>query len=178
VSSHVALLRGVNVGGVRVPMARLRELATGLGWSDVATHLNSGNLLLSTDEPADTVAARLEEALRAEFGRTLPVLVRTPAQLEAALAGVRPAFPDAEEKRLHLAFLSADPGADADERLGDVPPEEHARLASTGTEMVLHYPDGMGRTKLTLDLLERRLGVTATVRGLGTVAGLIARSAG
>jgi uncharacterized protein (DUF1697 family) len=178
VISHVALLRGVNVGGVRVPMTRLRELATGLGWSDVATHLNSGNLLLGTDESAEVVRERLEAALRTEFGRSLPVVVRTPAQLEAALAGARPAFPDAEEKRLHLAFLSADPGADADDRLGDIPPEEHARLASTGTEMVLHYPEGQARTKLTIDVLERRLGVTATVRGLGTVAGLIARSTG
>lgn len=174
-STHVALLRGVNVGGVRVPMARLRELAADLGWSDVATHLNSGNLLLSTDESTTVVGERLEKALRAEFGRPLPVLVRTPAELEAALAAARPLFPEADEKRLHLAFLSADPGKDADEKLGEVPPEEHAR-ASTGTEMVLHYPQGLGRSKLTLDLLERRLGVTATVRGLGTVAGLIERS--
>lgn len=172
-TTHVALLRAINVGGVTVSMARLRELAGDLGWTDVATHLATGNLLLRTSEPAGTVAQRLTEALRAEFARDVPVVVRTPAQLIAALEQVRPIFPHAEPRRVQVAFLDRDPGADADERLGDFAPDEHLHL---GRELALHYPNGQARTKLTTTVIERRLGVVATVRGMGTIEGILARA--
>lgn len=66
---RVALLRGVNLGGGRtLPMALLRELATGLGWADVATHLQSGNLLFRAPGGADEVARALSEAVRSGAG--------------------------------------------------------------------------------------------------------------
>jgi len=170
---HVALLRAINVGGVSVPMARLRELATDLGWTDVATHLATGNLLLRTRESASTVAERLSEALRAAYARDVPVVVRTLAQLAAALEHVRPVFPDAEPRRVHVAFLDREPGAGADERLGDFAPDEHLHL---GRELALLYPHGLARSKLTTTVIERRLGVVATVRGLRTIEGILARA--
>lgn len=174
-TTHVALLRAINVGGVSVPMARLRELAADLGWTDVATHLATGNLLLRTAESASAVAERLSARLRAEYAREVPVVVRTPAQLAAALERVRPVFPDAEPRRVQVAFLDRDPGAGADERLGDFAPDEHVHL---GHELALHYPLGQARTRLTTTLIERRLGVVATVRGLGTIEGILALSGG
>lgn len=174
-TSHVALLRAINVGGVSVPMERLRTLATDLGWVDVATHLATGNLLLTTSESADTVAGRLSRALRGEFAREVPVLVRTPAQLADAVERVRPVFPGAEAGRVQVAFLDHDPGPAADERLGPFAPDEHVHL---GSELALHYPHGLARSRLTTAVIERRLAVVATVRGLRTIEGILALAAG
>ncbi|MGV8966156.1 MAG: DUF1697 domain-containing protein [Cellulomonas sp.] len=172
-TTHVALLRAINVGGVTVPMTHLRDLAAELGWTDVITYLATGNLLFATAESASTVEQRLAEALRTEYAREVPVVVRTPAQLAATLDRVRPVFPHAEPKRVQIAFLDRDPGADADERLGDFPPDEHVHVADA---LALHYPNGQARTKLTTSAIERRLGVVATVRGLATVEGILVRS--
>lgn len=172
-TTHVALLRAVNVGRVSLPMAALRALAAGLGWTDVTTHLASGNLLLATDDPATSVAQRLSDALRTALGRDVPVVVRTPAQLADALERVRPVFPYAEPGRVQIAFLDRDPGPGADERLGDFAPDEHVHL---GYDLALHYPRGQARSKLTTSAIERRLGVVATVRGTATVEGILART--
>jgi uncharacterized protein (DUF1697 family) len=171
-TTHVALLRAINVGGATVRMERLRELAVNLGWTDVATHLNSGNLLLGSGDSASAVAKALSAALEDDLGREVPVVVRTPAQLAAALERARPVFPHAEPRRVQIAFLDHDPGDGADERLGDFAPDEHRHL---GAELALHYPNGQARTKLTTVVIERRLGVVATVRGLGTIDGVLAR---
>jgi len=170
--TYVALLRAVNVGGLTVPMVRLRELAADLGWTDLRTHLASGNLLLDASDPPAEVATRLATALRGEYGRPVPVLVRTPAQLAAALERAPGAFPGAAPNRVFLAFLDADPGPGADERLGSFDPDEHVHL---GLELALHYPAGQARTRLTTSVLERRLGVVATVRGLRTIEGILAK---
>jgi uncharacterized protein (DUF1697 family) len=172
-ATHVALLRAVNVGGVKVAMADLRELAEGLGWSDVETHLNSGNLLFTTAEDEDGAASRLEGALAELYGREVPVMVRTLGELAAALD--RRPFREERylEKGVQVAFLSGVPAAGALERLGPLDPEE---CVLDGREAFLYYPNGLGRSKLTNAVLERGLGVRTTVRGLRTVAGLLARS--
>jgi uncharacterized protein (DUF1697 family) len=172
-TTHVALLRAINVGGATVPMTHLRDLAVELGWTDVITYLATGNLLFATAESAATVEQRLAAALLAEYAREVPVVVRTPAQLAATLERVRPVFPHAEPKRVQIAFLDRDPGADTDERLGDFPPDEHVHLADA---LALHYPNGQARSKLTTSAIERRLGVVATVRGVTTVEGILVRS--
>ncbi len=68
-ATHVAFLRAVNVGGLKVAMADLREVAGALGWDDVATHLNSGNLLLTSRDDSATVGALLEAALAGRYAR-------------------------------------------------------------------------------------------------------------
>ncbi len=168
---YVALLRGVNVGGVRVPMATLREVATDLGWTDVSTHLNSGNLLLSSDEPAAEVGDRLRSGLLDAVGVDTPVVVRTPAQLADALA--RNPFTDDDERKVQIAFL-----ADAVEldRLEPPPIDGPERIAPGSSELFLHYPDGLGRSKLDLTVVERWVGGTATMRGVRTVRSLIERA--
>lgn len=170
---YVALLRGVNVGGVVVPMARLRELAVGHGYGQVATYLNSGNLLLDAGRTrASTVARDVSALLTAEFGRSIPVVVRTAPELAATLEQGRLAFPDVEASRLQLAFLDRAAPEDADELIGDFAPDLHARLER---DLALHYPDGMARSKLTTNVIESRLGRIATVRGSKTVVALIER---
>ncbi len=171
-ATHVALLRAVNVGGLKVAMADLREIARALGWSDVATHLNSGNLLLTSREEPATVGARLEAALADRYAREVPVMVRTPDELASVVERL-PFRGDAyDERRLHVAFLAGAPPASTPARIAGDDGEE---VVVDGREAFLHYPNGLGRSKLTTAALERALGVAVTVRGVRTVAGLLER---
>ena len=164
---YVALLRGVNVGGSgRMAMADLRACVEGIGHEDVATHIQTGNVLFSTRmRSAEKVARALEEAVEADLGFQTAVMVRTAAQLTAAL-DERP-FPDADPKTLHIAFLRETPPAAKATAL--VAPDGPDEAVVIGREVHLHYPDGMGRSKLSGAYIEKALGVPATARRRGVV---------
>jgi uncharacterized protein (DUF1697 family) len=171
--THVAFLRAVNVGGVKVPMAELRDVAGALGLADVATHLNSGNLLFSTADAAGAVAARLEEALQERFDRPIPVMVRSAAELASVLERVPYDRAAHDDKTVHLGFLSAPPEEQG--VIDAIPQAAREQVVVDGREAFLLYPDGLGRSKLTNAVLEKRLRVLTTVRGVRTVAGLLDR---
>jgi uncharacterized protein (DUF1697 family) len=170
---YVALLRGINVGGVRVPMATLREVAMDLGWSDVSTHLNSCNLLLTADEPPTAVSERLRAGLVESVGVDTPILVRTPAELVDAQARNPFAGEAHDERRVQIAFVADGVTLDGLEPLSSDGPEE---VALGARELFLHYPDGLARSRLDLKLVERWVGGHATTRGTRTVRGLIERT--
>ncbi|MDQ3632758.1 MAG: DUF1697 domain-containing protein [Actinomycetota bacterium] len=171
-ATHVALLRAVNVGGLKVAMADLREIARALGWSDVVTYLNSGNLLLTSSEDSATVGVRLEDALTDQYAREVPVMVRTAGELASVLDRL-PFRGDAYDVRcLQVAFLAAAPPTSTPARIAGADGEEGA---VDGREAFLHYPSGLGRSKLTTAALERALAVAVTLRGVRTVAGLLER---
>ncbi|MBK9696826.1 MAG: DUF1697 domain-containing protein [Propionibacteriaceae bacterium] len=103
---RVAWLRGINVGGnKRVSMAQLRAVAVDLGWRQVSTHLNSGNLLFGAQGPASEVAAQLSEAIGERLGVEVAVLVREAADLGALLAA-NP-FPEGDPSRVCVAFVDS-----------------------------------------------------------------------
>jgi uncharacterized protein (DUF1697 family) len=173
--TYVALLRGVNVGGKNtVPMAELRSTLTELGYEDVVTYIQSGNLVLRTRRgKAEDVAATIENHIAATFDKTVTVMVRTPAELEAIAEG-NPFLSGKEDvSKLHVVFLASAPPAKAAAELDPSrsPPDEF-RLQ--GREIYLRLPNGMGRSKLTIDYFERRLGVPATARNWKTLLKLIA----
>lgn len=171
-ATHVALLRAVNVGGLKVAMADLREVAGALGWADVATYLNSGNLLLATMEDSRTVGERLEAALAERYARHVPVIVRTSEELRSVLERLPFGGDGYDERRLQVGFLADAPSASPPGRIAGTDGEEGV---IDGREAFLHYPNGLGRSKLTTAALERALGVVLTVRGVRTVAGLLER---
>ena len=171
-TTRVALLRGINLAGKKkVPMARLRELASDLGFADPKTHVQSGNLVFDTDlDESETVRA-LEEAVRSAFGFDVPVISRTADEM-GAIASSHP-FSDLglDDRLLQVAFLDRPPERavevliDADEYADD-------RFQGDGREVYLAYPKGSARSKLGHALLERRLGVSATLRNWRTVSKL------
>lgn len=166
----VALLRGVNVGGHRrVPMAELRALLQDLGHDDVRTHLQSGNAVFrSPRTDPDALAAELHAGLVARLGVDAAVLVVSADDLAAAVAA-NP-WPDRVDrpKQLHLCVLSgAPPDVDGLDRWA---PDE---VAVVGRAAYLWYVEGAGRSRLTLDALERRLGVTGTARNWTTATALV-----
>ncbi len=166
----MALLRGVNVGGKNtVPMPELRA-ALEREFADVTTFLQSGNVLLRSAaaecDVSETVARMIAEA----FGIVIPVVVRTAAEIEH-VAGHNPFLQDGVErdpKTLHVAFLSTRPTAAT---IGAIDPARSPPDACmvSGRDVYLDYPNGSAKTRLTLDYLERCLGVTGTARNWRTV---------
>jgi uncharacterized protein (DUF1697 family) len=174
VTRYVVLLRGVNVGKARrVPMANLRALLADLGCSDVRTHLNSGNAVVTSDRAERRLATAIEGAVEARLGLTVPVMVRSRDGLAEAI-DANP-FPDAvtTPSRLLVSFLS---GPVDQGRLSaiDEAPIAPDRIAVRGREAYLVYTDGVAGSRLTALDWERRLGVTGTARNWTTVTRLLA----
>jgi uncharacterized protein (DUF1697 family) len=173
-STFAALLRGINVGGKsRVPMAELRSALSSLGFEDVVTYIQSGNVVFrSPGGNAKEVATRIEKEVAKRFGVNAAVLIRTPPEL-AKIADANPFLSgESDLKKLHVVFLDARPGAKAAAQLDPArsPPDE---FTLSGREIYLHLPNGFGRSKLTIDYFERRLGATATARNWKTLLELL-----
>jgi len=171
---YIALLRGINVGGHnKVPMAALRDTCESIGCTDVATYIQSGNVVLTSKLSAGKLRAALESAIAEQIGVSPVVVIRTRDQLAAVLEA-NP-FPDADPNHLHVAFLSETP--DRSQVAGltelDHPPEE---VAVRGTDAYFHLPNGMGRAKIP-ELFGRRVKTPATVRNWRTVNKLLQMSA-
>jgi uncharacterized protein (DUF1697 family) len=173
VARQVALLRGINLGARnRVAMADLRELVQGLGYEDVKTLLQSGNVAYTTGEAAATAGRKIADAVRSELGVDAGVVVRTKPQLAAVLK--RDALGDVatDPKRYLVMFLADKAPAKA---LADVDPEAYApeRFAVHGREIYIWYPNGVQRAKLSHAFWEKRIGGTGTARNWSTVEKLL-----
>jgi len=168
----LALLRAVNVGARKVPMAELRELAASLGWSEVRTFIQSGNLIFSASGTPAKLEAALEAALSERFGIDVPVIVREPAAW-AKLAAANP-FPDAARdipNRL-LAMVPKRPAApDAVDKLAARAADGEG-IAAAGGAIWIVYADGVGRSKLTPASIDRACGAPTTGRNYRTVLAL------
>jgi uncharacterized protein (DUF1697 family) len=174
-NTFVALLRGINVGGKKmVPMPALRSLFSALGHADVVTYIQSGNVVFRTPGRKEKeIAVALEQEIAATFGISVTVLLRTPAELEAIAENNPFLEGKADISKLHVVFLAEPPAPKAATKLDPErsPPDEF-RLR--GREIYLHLPNGMGRSKLTIDYFERRLGVAASARNWNTLLRLLA----
>ncbi|MFF8841726.1 DUF1697 domain-containing protein [Streptomyces sp. NPDC015127] len=173
---YAALLRGINVGGKKkVPMAGLRAVLADLGYSDIATYLQSGNAVFSGPAGGErTLAAAIEEALEQTFGFRVDTLVRGGAYLRDVADACPFPADTLQGKQLHVTFLSE---RIAPERLASVDaaallPEEF-RLGDRA--LYLYTPDGLGRSKLAEVLARPSLfkGVVATSRNWNTVVKLV-----
>jgi uncharacterized protein (DUF1697 family) len=174
VTRYVALLRAVNVGGNnKVPMARLRELADGLGYIDVATYVQSGNLVLSADvKKAADIEAAVAEVIRTDLGVDISVMVRSRKEL-AAVIDANPFGDIADDpKRLLVNVLAAQPAADRIEALD--PAEFEPERYEFGDRCIYQwFPEGVGRSKMATAPWDRRLGVRGTGRNWRTITTLL-----
>ncbi len=167
-SAFVALLREVNVGGHnKVPMAALRARLTAVGFGDVQTLIQSGNIVLDADATEAEVGLAVERVLQEAFGVRAPVVVRSAADL-LRIETHPHAGPGAEEKLLHVGFLGQVPDPATVAAL-PASPDPAAPFTVRGREVYVHYGNGVARSKLTNDWLDRRLGTPATFRNWRTV---------
>jgi uncharacterized protein (DUF1697 family) len=165
---HVALLRGVNVGGRTLAMSLLRTMCADLGYEDVTTYIQSGNVVLrSPVTHAGGIAGELAGAIRDRASMEVAVIVLGGRRLRSVL-DANPFADRAEEGRLYVTFLSGAP--DAAEIMPDAgSPDEFV----PGDGVVYVWcAGGYGRTVLNNQFFERRLGVLATTRNWRTVSRL------
>ncbi len=170
---YVALLRSVNVAGHgRLAMSELRSSVEGLGYEDVSTYIQTGNVLFSATPRRDAaVASALEERLAQDFGAAPAVIVRSVAELTRIGSSSPYAEAGADPARHHVTFLRSAPSTKALAAL-DLPPSGRDALVVEGSEVYVSTPDGYAGTKYTGTFLERRLGVLSTTRNWNTVTRL------
>jgi uncharacterized protein (DUF1697 family) len=169
----VALLRAVNVGGRKLPMAGLRALCAGLGWADVATYIQSGNVVFSSGMTPAEAEAALEAAVTRAYGYAAPAIVRSAGEW-ARLAAINP-FPEVaatEPNRLMLLVSKAPPAAGAAEAIA-ARAAAGERVRQAGGALWFHYPEGAGTSKLTPSLIDRAVGSPGTARNWRTVRTLL-----
>jgi uncharacterized protein (DUF1697 family) len=168
VTTYVALLRGVNVGGKnKLPLADLRNHFETLGFNNVRTLIQSGNVIF--ESPLVPTAQELELAIEERFDIVSRIALRTPQELQSVVAK-RPSEMD-DVGRLYVGFLASKPAPT------DVVHLDHERFlperfSVTGEEVYVHLPEGMGQSKLP-DYLNRRLNVSTTFRNWNTVNRLL-----
>ena len=171
----ISMLRGVNVGGHnKIKMDALRELYQSLKLRDAQTYVQSGNMIFRTDErDISRLAKRIEAGIERKFGFRPDVILRTAAEMKEVIArnpfvkrrGIEPS-------KLLVTFLASDPGEEAREkvRLMKCDPEE---LRIEGREQYIYFPNGMGRSKLSLAALEKTLKTPGTGRNWNSVTKML-----
>ena len=160
-TSYVALLRAVNVGGTgKLPMTELKAICEAAGFKSVKTYIASGNVVFRSAKTEVQVKASLEAALAAYAGKPVGVLVRTAEEMAAVL--VKNPFAELPSNRTIAFFLDKAPAANALDAVSGRADEE-LRLGIR--EIYGYYPSGMGQSKLKIPAAK-----TGTARNMNTVA--------
>lgn len=165
---YAAFLRGVNLGSAnKVAMPALRAMAEGLGYAEVRTYINSGNLLFTTTGDDVGLSEAIGQAIQQTFGRRIDVAVRSADELREILSG-NP-YPDGDPSQVTVAFLSGEPPPGAERRVAAIAEEP---FIIAGSEVWVHYTHGQAGSKLAAQF-SRVIGVSATVRNVRTVAKVV-----
>lgn len=153
-------------------MSELRELLTGMGYGDVRTLVNSGNVVLTSSSKPERLEGALEKAIANELGVDTRVLVRTRDELAGVIKRNPMRAETKEPKRLQVSFLSGKPDPKLVRELStlDVAPE---RLAFSGREIYTWHPGGIQRSPVLRAIADERIGVVSTRRNWNTVTKLL-----
>jgi uncharacterized protein (DUF1697 family) len=167
---HVALLRGINVGGKNMlPMKELVGLFSAAGCGEVATYIQSGNIVFCAE---DKVVKQLDRVIAKQveerFGLKVPVVLRTASELDAVIHGNPFLKAGAAEELLHVSFLADRPSTDLVAALDSTrsAPDE---FAVVGREIFMKLVTGAAKTKLTNAYFDSKLKTVSTMRNWRTV---------
>ncbi len=168
---YIAFLRGINVGRKnRIKMADLKLFFQSIGFKNVKTYLQSGNVIFDGDfTDTEKIAADMERGLDETFGLSIKVILRSLKELEAII-NVNPLLkdPEIQHDKLHVTFLKDHRNGSIHVKMG-----KNDKFEFNGTEIYLYLPEGYSRTKLTNNLWEKKLNVIATTRNWKTVNKLL-----
>ena len=168
---YIAMLRGINVGPhKRIKMDRLRESFKALGFGQVQTYIQSGNVVFKGGKiSAAGLGQKIEQRLLRDFGFFVSVILRTREEMEKTIRN-NPLLKEkgVDPSKLHVAFLSQAPAVAALEELQTLTllPD---RARCKGKELYLYFPNGVSGSSLWKHPLERVLAVTTTTRNWNTV---------
>jgi len=171
----ISMLRGVNLAGHRkVQMSELKALYESIGLRSVQTYINSGNVIFkTTGRDLARLGKKIEDAIESHCGFRSDVILRTPAEMRAAIAANPFASrPDLEPSRLAVSFLAGEPRAEAVEKVLSIEAEPE-ELRISGRHVYIYFPNGMARPKLSMAQVERTLKTPGTSRNLNTVRKLL-----
>jgi uncharacterized protein (DUF1697 family) len=166
---HVALLRGINVGGKNpLPMKELAAMFEAAGGENVQTYIQSGNVIFDASAGASKICDSVSAGIEKRFGYRIPVVLRTAPQMRKIIGGNPFLSAAADGKALHVYFLAHAPAAPA---IAALDPARSAPDAFQvlGQEIYLHLPNGMGRSKLTNAYFDAKLATVSTARNWATV---------
>ena len=169
---YISLLRGVNVAGhAMLKMSDLVQTCESLGFRAARTYLQSGNVIFDYDgRDGSSIAERIEKGLKDRLGLQVSVFIRTLNDLSRIVAS-QP-FKNRDRSRLHVTFLYTKARENAVEAI-----RAAARggedFSMSNLEVYLFLPNGMGKTKLSNNFIEKTLGVAATTRNWNTVTALL-----
>ena len=175
---YIALLRGINVGGHKViKMADLKAMFESLGFANVRTFIQSGNVLFETKDNGKQLRPRIQKELKATFGFDVTVVIRTAAEMKKIIES-SPFSADslAEGETLHVALLAGTPTPDAVESLLDTRSDVDD-FHLVGNEVYILLRQSSRQSLFSNSFLERKLGVAATTRNWQTMTKL-AKQAG
>lgn len=173
-TTYIALLRAVNVGGYgKISMADFRKLLEGLGFQNVQTYIQSGNAVFDAPGSAAKVGAALAAGLQKLMGAPVDVILRTHDELTSLIA----ANPFAKEAAtngalVHVAFLGGQAGkaaAPALQAIVEKYPARRDRYHLAGSHIYFHFPDGAAETRFSGKSLDKAVGVPGTGRNWNTV---------
>lgn len=176
--TFIALLRGINVSGHKIiKMEMLRKMMENMGFKNVKTYIQSGNVVFQSNE---NDISKLEELIRKEiekeFGFDVYVKIVTPEELKWVL-DENPFLKDGslDIKQHYFAFLDQNPSEENRENLKNL--ELKGELTELGNKVVfIHYRNGAGKSKLSNNLIENKLKVKSTMRNLNTTKKLLEMS--
>lgn len=170
--TYFALLRGINVSGQKkVPMAELRDLLSGLGFSHVQTYIQSGNVVFgSAEENSQKLAHDIQQEIKSHFGFEVPVLVKTSRQLKEILTQTPFSKEKIEQSYFTLLHQKPDGTLAEDVKLLKYPNEE---FYITDECVYFFSSAGYGKAKCNNNFFEQKLKVTATTRNYKTMVKLL-----
>jgi len=168
--TYIALLRGINVGGnKKLKMADLKLLFEGLGFENVTTYIQSGNVVFTAKE-RDGLAEQISKEIEKQFGWKVPVLVKTGDAIEQILQDCP--FDETKKAEAYFMLLASPPEEELMNavRVINYPNEE---FVLTSKCVYIHFGKGYGNAKLNNNFFEKKLKVAATTRNYRTLAKLV-----
>lgn len=173
--THLALLRGINVSGHNMmKMEALKNMLENIGFTNIRTYLQSGNVFVDSEEDASKVGFMIKQEIFKVFGHEVPVIVITKEDLELCFKN-SPFLKekDLDTKKLYVAFVSTVLKSENinDLKISQFKPDE---ASIDGNRIFIKYAVGAGKTRFDQKYIEKKLNLTATIRNWNTVTNLLA----
>ncbi len=172
-NTYISMLRGINLGNKTMRMADLKSLYESLGFGNIRTYVQSGNVVFESSETdSEKLESLIEKQIEKSFGFQVPTLVRDADYFKRVIDN-NPFFTKRHEDpaRLHVTFLYKIPGQSDMAQLA-TPKDETDEFSLGEKEIYLFCPNGYGRTKLSNTFFEKKLKIPATTRNWNTVNAL------